>query len=318
MNELITQFGEYLNSRFVSPHTLRNYTLDVKQFYKCSEELGFDPLTLDRKSIFLYLGFLAQKYTNKSTIARKRDSLKQFYKFLVLDKHVKRNEFEFLARIKEERKLPAHLSQTEAARLLDSIEPNPGLTEALFLHYGKKRSSGRDSEAEFLALRDLAALEVMYGCGTRCQETANLNWVDVDFRAGFIRVNQGKGRRDRIVPITEAAMEALWEYGKAYRKRFEMEPSGTNPIFMSRRKMRITTRSINRAVELRLELSGIETKISPHGLRHSFATHLVQNGADIVTVAGCLGHASLSNTQKYVHLTLVDVIGAYDRAHPRA
>src|SRR5687768_10917249 len=116
MNEVITQVEEYLNSRFVSVHTVRNYVSDVEQLYQCAEELSFDPLTLNRQSIFLYLGFLAQKYTNKSTIARKRDSLKQFYKFLILDKHIKRNEFEFLARPKTERKLPPHLSQTEIGR----------------------------------------------------------------------------------------------------------------------------------------------------------------------------------------------------------
>ena len=116
----------------------------------------------------------------------------------------------------------------------------------------------------------------------------------------------------------ETIGSALWEYGKAYRKKFEMEPAGTNPVFLSRRKMRITTRSIQRAVKLRLELAGIETKMSTHGLRHSFATHLMPRGADIVTIAECLGHVSLSNTQKYTHITMVDVINNYDKAHPRA
>jgi site-specific recombinase XerD len=260
MNDLIAQFEEYLNARFVSPHTLRNYISDVKQFYQCVAELNFDPLKLDRASIFLYLGFLSKKYTKHSTIQRKRDSLKQFYKFLVIDKHVKRNEFQLIAAVKVQRDLPPHLSQTEAARLIDSIEPNPDLIDKLFLHYGKKHGQGRSDEAEFLAIRDRALLETIYGTGTRAQESVNLNWIDIDFRAGFIRVNQGKGRRDHIVPTTEAAMEALWEYGKAYRKRFKIEPSGANPIFLSRRRMRITTRSIQRAVTLRMELAGIDTR----------------------------------------------------------
>jgi integrase/recombinase XerC len=318
MQQLIEQFTEYLNAKDSSPHTVRNYLSDVKQFCQCAAELGFDPLKLNRTSIFLYLGFLSKKYTKHSTIMRKRDSLKQFYKFLVIDKHVVRNEFELFAAMKVERDLPAFLSQTEAARLIDSIAPNPDLTDKPFLHYDKMRRSGHDDEAEFLAIRDRALIEVIYGAGTRAQETANLNWVDVDFRAGFIRVNQGKGRRDRIVPITESAMEALWKYGKASREWFETEPKGNSPIFISRRNMRITTRSIQRAVKLRLKIAGIDTKMATHGLRHSFATHLMQNGCDIVTIAECLGHASLSNTQKYVHVSMVDVMNNYNKAHPRA
>jgi integrase/recombinase XerC len=131
-------------------------------------------------------------------------------------------------------------------------------------------------------------------------------------------VNQGKGRKDRIIPITEKAMDALWTYGKAYREKFEMEPAGTNPVFLRRCKVRITSRSIGRVVELRRELAGMERKISPHGLRHSFATHLMQRGGDIATIAECLGHTSISTTQKYTHVTMVDVINNYDKAHPRA
>jgi integrase/recombinase XerC len=317
MDELIGQWEDYLSSRFVSPHTLRGYLSDARQFLKCASELGFDPLELNRSTLFLYLGFLSKTYTNKSTIARKRDSVKQFYRFLKLDKHVARNEFEFIDRMKVERKLPGHLSQTEAAKLLDSIAPNPVLCNVKITLYGRMEFT-RSQEAEFLAVRDKALLETIYGTGARAQENANLNWQDVDFRAGFIRVNQGKGRKDRIVPITEAAMEALWEWGIAYRKKFETEPAGQNPVFLSRRKMRITTRSIQRAVQLRLELAGINTKMSTHGLRHSFATHLMQNGADIVTIAECLGHTSLSTTQKYTHVTMIDVISNYDKAHPRA
>ncbi len=187
MQQLIEQFAEYLNAKASSPHTLRNYISDVKQFCQCAAEHDFDPLKLNRMSIFIYLGFLSKTYTKKSTIMRKRDSLKQFYKFLVIDNHVARNEFQLIQSMKVERDLPAFLSQTEAAKLLDWVAPNPDLAE-------NKRGTGRKSEAEFMAIRDRALLETIYGTGTRAQETANLNWVDLDFRAAFIRVNQGKGR----------------------------------------------------------------------------------------------------------------------------
>ena len=140
-------------------------------------------------------------------------------------------------------------------------------------------------------------LETIYSCGLRAQETANLNWRDIDFRAGFIRVNNGKGGKDRIVPTGEKALVALWDYGKAYHKRFEMEPAGLNPVFPSRRRQRITTRNIQRMIALRLKLAGIDTKMSRHGLRHSFATHCMQNGMKISELGKCLGHASLSTTQ---------------------
>jgi site-specific recombinase XerD len=312
MNELLSQWNDYLMARGSSLQTVRNYVADVTQFLQCMEQLGFSPLELDRAKAFLYLGFLSKKYTSRATIMHKRDAVKQFYKFLLEDRRVARNEFDFFDRMREERKLPAHLTQDEAAELLDSIDINPGLLFVI------GNGATRKYEAGFLAIRDKALLDTIYGTGTRAQETANLNWADIDFRAGFIRVNQGKGRKDRIIPITDRALNALWEYGKAYRKKFEMEPAGNNPVFQSRRNMRLSTRSIQRAVKLRLELAGIETKMSTHGLRHSFATHLMQRGADLMIIAECLGHASISTTQRYTHITMVDVINNYDKAHPRA
>jgi integrase/recombinase XerC len=147
-------------------------------------------------------------------------------------------------------------------------------------------------------------LETIYSCGLRAQETANLNWRDIDFRASFIRVNNGKGGKDRIVPIGEKALVALWYYGKADHK---LEPAGLNPVFPSRRRQRITTRNIQRM-----------TKMSTHSLRHSFATHCMQNGMKISELGECLGHASLSTTQKYIHIPMKEAIDNYDTAHPRA
>jgi integrase/recombinase XerC len=316
VKEILDQWREclYVNK---SPHTIRNYISDVQRFLECAKEKDFDPLTLDRSSAFLYFAFLAKKYTNNATIMRNRDAVKMFYKFMHEEKIIQSNPFKDFQRIKVRQDLPKFLSQEEAAKLLDSIAPNPALAERVF-----KNRYGADinlkPRAEFLAIRDRALLETIYGTGTRAQETANLKWTNIDFRAGFIRVDQGKGSRDRIIPITETALIALWEYAKAYRDHFDMEPAGKNPVFQSRRNMAITTRSIQRAVILRLQLAGIDVKMSTHGLRHSFATHLMQEGADIVSIAECLGHVSLSTTQKYTHVTMVEVMGNYNRAHPRA
>jgi len=314
MTEILDQWREHLRASNRSEHTIRNYLLDVRQFLECAKEKGFDPVALDRTTARLYLAFLAQKYTNKATIMRKRDAVKMFYRFMLGDKLITQNPFELLDRIKVQQEPPQFLSQDDAAKLLDTVGINPALTQTI---YGQSKSDRRH-EGEFLAIRDKALLETIYGCGTRSQETANLNWEDIDFRAGFIRVNQGKGRKDRIVPIGETAVTALWNYGIAYRRQFEMEPKGKTPVFQSRSKMRITPRSIQRVVKLRLELAGIDTTMSTHGLRHSFATHLMQNGAGIVEIAECLGHVNLSSTQKYTHVTMVEVLGNYDKAHPRA
>ena len=316
MDKIFSQWIDQLNCEFKSPHTIRNYQTDVKQFLQFAADKGIDPLQLDRAKARLYFGFLTGKYSNHATIMRKRDAVKQFYRFLVSENHVSRNEFDFFDRMKVEQNAPAFLSQTEVATLLDSIAPNPALTKPTFKFYGWTFT--RADEADFLACRDKAILETIYGCGTRAQETVNLNWRDIDFRAAFIRVNQGKGRKDRIIPITEAAIESLWKYGIEYRKRFKLEPAGLNPVFQSRERMRITTRSLQRIVKMRLALAGIDKNMSTHGLRHTFATHLMQRGADIAAIAECLGHASFSTTQRYTHVTLADVVNNYDMAHPRA
>ena len=180
-----------MHARGASLHTIRNYLSDVRQFLACAREAGFNPLELDRSKLFLYLGYLRKTYTNNSTIARKRDSVKQFYRLLKLDGHVNRNELEFIDRIRQEKKLPGHLSQTEAAKLIDSIDVSPKLCDKRLKWFGVYFE--RSAEAAFLAVRDRALIETIYGTGTRAQETANLNWCDVDFRAGFIRVNDGKG-----------------------------------------------------------------------------------------------------------------------------
>jgi site-specific recombinase XerD len=314
MKEILNQWRDYLILCNKSHHTVRNYLSDADQYFDCATEKGFDPLKVDRVTARLYLEFLAGKYTNKATIMRKRDTVNMLYRFMVDDKIVSQNPFRLFDRMKVNKEHPKFLTQDQAAHLLDTVAINPELEESI---YGAFKTN-RVGEGEFLAIRDRALLELMYGTGTRCQETADLNWNCIDWRAGFVRVENGKGGKDRIIPITEKALTALWDYGKAFREHFKTEPKGTTPVFMSRRNVRITTRSIQRAVKLRLALAGIETDIAGHGLRHSFATHLMQRGLGMVELAEMLGHKNLSTTQIYVHLSQVDVFAAYDRGHPRA
>jgi integrase/recombinase XerC len=168
-----------------------------------------------------------------------------------------------------------------------------------------------------LDVRDRAILEVFYSTGIRVSELVGLDWSDIDFQLGIIRV-VGKGAKERIVPIGEVALQALRDYGQEMRKNWHLPCTGENPVFLNNRGGRITTRSVARVVEKHLREAGIAVKMGPHGLRHSFATHLLNSGADLRVIQELLGHASLSTTQRYTHLNLDQLTAVYDKAHPRA
>jgi integrase/recombinase XerC len=165
--------------------------------------------------------------------------------------------------------------------------------------------------------RDRAILEVFYSTGIRVSELVGLNWSDVDFQLGIVRV-VGKGSKERIVPIGQMALDALGDYSQDLRKKWSLACRGESPVFLNHRGGRITTRSVARIVEKHLREAGIAVKMGPHGLRHSFATHLLNSGADLRVIQELLGHASLSTTQRYTHLNLDQLTAVYDKAHPRA
>ena len=160
-------------------------------------------------------------------------------------------------------------------------------------------------------------LEVFYSTGIRASELVGLNWSDIDFQLGIIRVI-GKGSKERIVPIGTIAMQALQDYSLEHKKNWNLPCKGENAVFLNRRGKRMTTRSVGRSVEKHLKACGIPVHIGPHGLRHTFATHLLNSGADLRVIQEMLGHASLSTTQHYTHLNLDQLTAVYDKAHPRA
>jgi integrase/recombinase XerC len=168
-----------------------------------------------------------------------------------------------------------------------------------------------------LQIRDRAILEVLYSTGTRVSELVALNWGEIDFNLGIIRV-VGKGAKERVVPIGETALGALRDYGREQRKRWSRRLRGEEPVFLNARGARITTRSVARIIGKHLRAAGIAVQMGPHGLRHSFATHLLNGGADLRLIQELLGHASLSTTQRYTHVNLDQLTEVYDRAHPRA
>ena len=302
MDDLIQQYADHLrHERNYSPHTLRNYRSDLAQFREflqrrelCLDAGGqIDSRKIDVYVIRSYLASLA-KDRKKSSIGRKLAALKKFFRYLVAARKIEKDPLLLIHSPKQEKPLPAFLSVDDAFHLLGGIKLKTGLD-----------------------VRDRAVLEVFYSTGIRVSELVGLNWADVDFQLGIVRV-VGKGSKERIVPIGEIAMEALRGYSQEQRRRWQLSCKGETPVFLNNRGARITTRSVARIVEKHLKQAGIPIKMGPHGLRHSFATHLLNSGADLRVIQELLGHASLSTTQKYTHLNLDALTAVYDKAHPRA
>lgn len=302
MQDLIEQYSLYLRTeRNLSPHTLRNYLSDLRQFHQfllregiCEDKKRNIALeAIDHHVIRKYLGALA-KACSKSSVGRKLAALKSFFRYLLKEQRIARDPLSFFSGPKQGKPLPAFLSVDEIFHLLGSVK-------------------GMNSSE----VRDRAVLEVFYSTGIRVSELVGLNWNDIDFELGIIRV-VGKGSKERIVPIGEIALKALRDCNAEQERKLKRSIKRERPVFLNRRGSRITTRSIARIVEKRLKATGILTRVGPHGLRHTFATHLLNSGADLRVIQELLGHASLSTTQRYTHVNLDQLTAVYDRAHPRA
>ena len=302
VENLIQKYVDHLrNERNVSPHTARNYRSDLVQFSQflverklCLEKGGtVDLHKVDIHVVRTYLATLT-KNRKKSSMGRKLAALKGFFRYLIATHHIEKDPLRLIHSPKQEKPLPNFLSVDDVFQLLGAIKVNNSLD-----------------------FRDRAVLEVFYSTGIRASELVGLNWSDVDFQLEIIRV-VGKGSKERIVPIGEVALRALRDYGQEVRKKWRTPCTGANPVFLNHRGVRITTRSVARVVEKHLREARIPVKMGPHGLRHSFATHLLNSGADLRVIQELLGHASLSTTQRYTHLNLDQLTAVYDKAHPRA
>jgi integrase/recombinase XerC len=302
VDDLLQQYADHLRTeRNVSPHTLRNYLSDLAQFQNF---LGERELCLDSKGdidvrkidIHVVRAFLASLTPDrkKSSIGRKLAALKGFFRYLMAQKQIEKDPLLLIHSPKQEKPLPTFLSVDDVFQLLGGIKINSDLD-----------------------VRDRAVLEAFYSTGVRVSELVGLNWGDIDFQLGIIRV-VGKGSKERIVPIGEIALAALGDYAREQRKKWNLPCKGETPVFLNNRGNRITTRSVARIVEKHLKQAGIQIQMGPHGLRHSFATHLLNSGADLRVIQELLGHASLSTTQRYTHLNLDQLTAVYDKAHPRA
>lgn len=302
MHNLIEQFLEHLRyERNVSAHTLRNYSSDLEQFLNFLTADGKrkapDASEIDHLTIREWLASLHTDQKKKSSIARKLAALRTFFQFLVREGMLELNPAKLVATPKLEKKLPKHLSIEEAIRFIESPDPETDL--------GK---------------RDRAMLELMYATGVRVAELTTLNLADVDFRNQLVRVT-GKRRKQRIVPFGDPAGEAIRSYLEVRDKFLFNAPVSKRDeeaLFLNYQGTRITTRSVGRMVEKYIRICAGMHNISPHALRHSFATHLLDSGADLRDIQELLGHARLSTTQVYTHVSMEKLIEVYDKAHPKA
>lgn len=296
-----------------SDHTLRSYASDLGQFFEfCSDRLSGKPLAaLTHSDVRDFLGALLRYGYEKRSAARKLSSVKSFLRFLVRKGTLTANPATAVKGPRLEQRLPGFLSQYQVREALEfkgSAEVVPR-DNAVLVH-DAPRTKG-DSE---VLVREKAILETLYGSGLRAIELVGLNVADIDFPAEEIRVTRryGKGGKERIVPLGRHEKEALdkWLARRAHKD--------AEPVFTNNNGRRLTTRSIQNIVRKALSRVADATATNPHSLRHAFATHLLERGADLRAVQELLGHASLSTTQIYSHVTVERLKQVYNRAHPRS
>lgn len=316
LDQLRTPFLDHLRyERNVSAHTLRNYESDLQQFIDylitpkeearhsskrrglSAKHAGPDIEQIDHITIREWLSSLHSDKKRKSSIARKLATLRTFFQFLVREGLIESNPAKLVATPRKEKKLPVHLSVEDAIRFIETP----------------------DTDTDF-GKRDRAILELLYATGVRVSELVQLNLRDVDLNSKLLRV-LGKRRKERIVPFGEPALKALKDY-LGVREQFLMNAPATKrdaqPLILNYQGTRMTTRSVGRLIEKYIRLCAGVHDISPHALRHSFATHLLDSGADLRDIQALLGHARLSTTQVYTHVSMEKLIEVYDKAHPKA
>jgi tyrosine recombinase XerC len=289
MEKYIEKFIRYLEiEKNYSPYTVINYKLDLQGFNKFIS--GTDLEKIDYLTLRKYLAVLKEKNLGNRTVGRRLSSLRSFFRFLTRESHIKTNPMLMLSSPKLEKHLPSFMTEEEVYKLIESA-------------FAKNND-------DLLGLRDRAILEAFYSSGLRISELVGLNLEDIDFISGILKI-RGKGKKERIVPIGETALLAI-------RKYLDKRKKQTDAIFLNNNSRRITTRGVRFVLAKYLKSAGTKPGVSAHTFRHSFATHLLNRGADLRTVQELLGHANLSSTQIYTHLTTEKLKSVYDKAHPHA
>lgn len=298
----LTQFCEFVRGRSESdspdaePMSLHAHDAGAATAVATQVDVKIDQLLLATNTDCVrgYLAFLNERQYSKATIARKLATLRSFYKFLVKRNHISANPVASIRTPKQEKKLPRFLEYEDIKKLLGTPPVNT-----------------------WLGARDRAILETLYSTGIRVSELVALNMDDIDFLGEVVHV-RGKGKKERIAPIGSSALQVIQHYMEYRNKRAQSNGNfDTKVLFVNKHGRRLSTRSVRRKMDKYLKMAGLDPAISPHTLRHSFATHMLNNGADLRSVQELLGHQSLSTTQVYTHLTTRKLKEVYDGAHPR-
>ena len=296
MKKEIESFLESLRARAASEHTVLNYGRDLKRFEAFMDSRQGTLDAVDHLFIRDFLNALYKQKLKKSSVSRTLACLRTFFKFLVRQQRLRRNPAELVSSPRLMKQLPIYLSESEVSQMMDV-----------------------DQETTLKNLRDRAILELLYASGLRVSELVGLDASDLDHRERLVRV-LGKGGKERIVPFGGFASEALDAYMSERKRKQKVMPdsAGNLPLFINLRGTRLGVRSVERLLECYRQFLKPGRQVTPHTLRHSFATHLLENGADLRSIQELLGHSNLSTTQKYTHVSLRHLRQEYDKAHPKA
>lgn len=285
----IEKFLTYLTvEKNYSAHTHTNYKIDLRDFHDfLQSQGGKDIKTIDYFLLRKFLRVLSEKNLKKRSLSRKISTLKSFFKFMVKEGEIKNNPAASLIYPRLEKALPKFLTETDMKRVLDFPHKN-----------------------DLSGLRDKAILEFLYSTGARISELVSLKKENIDLISGIVKV-KGKGRKERMLPLGEPAIVSL----KAYLdKRTDNNPS----LILNKNSKPLTDRGVRNILNRHIKKTTLLLKVSPHIFRHSFATHLLNRGADLRSIQELLGHSSIATTQIYTHLTIDNLKHIYDKAHPRA
>lgn len=291
-----SEFYRYLlTERGYSDKTQKAYQEDFEEFQRFLTETGNDDfLKIDHRDVRIYLSLLNDKKYSRNSISRKIASLRAFYQFLLKQEVIAENPFTYIHLKKKNAKLPRFFYEEEMAVLFDQVQGEEPLTQ-----------------------RNRSLLEIIYGSGLRVSECAGLKLQDIDW-GGEVLLIHGKGNKDRYVPFSQHAKDALQEYIQGGRVELMIGKERHDVVFVNKNGGALTPRGIEYIFDQLIKKSTLNSKIHPHMLRHTFATHLLSNGADMRTVQELLGHANLSSTQIYAHVTKESLQKNYRQFHPRA
>jgi integrase/recombinase XerC len=294
MQKEIEAFVSYLkHEKNASPHTQSSYKRDLDQFAEYLKRSRISLRKIDNVVLRGFLAVLYDKKIKKSTISRKLAAIRSFFQFCISKGWLEDNPAKIVATPKQEKPVPSFLSEEEMTDFLDLPRSDKPLD-----------------------LRDRAALELLYATGLRVSELVDIDLEDLNFEERLIRV-RGKGKKERIVPFGKRAEDCLTSYILS-RSMINKDSVDEKALFLNYRGERVTSRSVERIVDKYIHLSAVRRKISPHSLRHSFASHLLSRGADLRVIQELLGHESLATTQKYTHMDLKKLLDIYKKSHPRS